>query len=87
MDLLSRRAAEPGEDEHAAGARTGGIPGTAGGEPPLCGCVRSPRPTLPATHHQGAARHYGGQKAFFSVADPDPGTGAFLTPGSGIRDG
>ncbi len=23
----------------------------------------------------------------FSVADPDPGSGAFLTPGSGIRDG
>jgi hypothetical protein len=23
---------------------------------------------------------------FFSVADPDPGLGAFLTPGSGIRD-
>jgi hypothetical protein len=23
---------------------------------------------------------------FFSVADPDPGSGAFLTPGSGIRD-
>ncbi len=23
----------------------------------------------------------------FSVADPDPGLGAFLTPGSGIRDG
>jgi hypothetical protein len=22
-----------------------------------------------------------------SVADPDPGSGAFLTPGSGIRDG
>ncbi len=22
----------------------------------------------------------------FSVADPDPGSGAFLTPGSGIRD-
>ncbi len=22
-----------------------------------------------------------------SVADPDPGLGAFLTPGSGIRDG
>jgi hypothetical protein len=24
---------------------------------------------------------------FFSVADTDPGLGAFLTPGSGIRDG
>jgi hypothetical protein len=24
---------------------------------------------------------------FDSVADPDPGSGAFLTPGSGIRDG
>jgi hypothetical protein len=24
---------------------------------------------------------------FFSVADPDPGSGAFLTPGSGIRYG
>ena len=24
---------------------------------------------------------------FSSVADPDPGLGAFLTPGSGIRDG
>ncbi len=24
---------------------------------------------------------------FASVADPDPGLGAFLTPGSGIRDG
>ena len=23
---------------------------------------------------------------FSSVADPDPGSGAFLTPGSGIRD-
>jgi hypothetical protein len=23
----------------------------------------------------------------FNVADPDPGSGAFLTPGSGIRDG
>jgi hypothetical protein len=23
----------------------------------------------------------------FSVADPDPGSGAFLSPGSGIRDG
>jgi hypothetical protein len=23
----------------------------------------------------------------FSVADPDPGSGALLTPGSGIRDG
>ncbi len=23
----------------------------------------------------------------FSVVDPDPGSGAFLTPGSGIRDG
>jgi hypothetical protein len=23
----------------------------------------------------------------FSVADPDPGSGAFFTPGSGIRDG
>jgi hypothetical protein len=23
----------------------------------------------------------------FSVADPDPGSGAFLTPGSGMRDG
>jgi hypothetical protein len=23
----------------------------------------------------------------FSVADPDPGLGAFLTPGSGIQDG
>jgi hypothetical protein len=22
----------------------------------------------------------------YSVADPDPGSGAFLTPGSGIRD-
>jgi hypothetical protein len=22
-----------------------------------------------------------------SVADPDPGSGAFLTPGSGVRDG
>jgi hypothetical protein len=22
-----------------------------------------------------------------NVADPDPGSGAFLTPGSGIRDG
>jgi hypothetical protein len=22
----------------------------------------------------------------FSVADPDPGSGAFLTPGSGIRN-
>ncbi len=25
--------------------------------------------------------------ALGSVADPDPGSGAFLTPGSGIRDG
>ncbi len=24
---------------------------------------------------------------FNSVAEPDPGSGAFLTPGSGIRDG
>jgi hypothetical protein len=24
---------------------------------------------------------------FVSVADPDPGSGAFLTPGSGIRNG
>jgi hypothetical protein len=24
---------------------------------------------------------------FHSVADPDPGLGTFLTPGSGIRDG
>jgi hypothetical protein len=24
--------------------------------------------------------------AIFSVADPDPGSGAFLTPGSGFRD-
>ncbi len=24
---------------------------------------------------------------FCSIADPDPGSGAFLTPGSGIRDG
>jgi hypothetical protein len=23
---------------------------------------------------------------FFSVADPDPGSSAFLTPGTGIRD-
>jgi hypothetical protein len=23
----------------------------------------------------------------YSVADPDPGSGTFLTPGSGIRDG
>jgi hypothetical protein len=23
---------------------------------------------------------------YFSVADPDPGSGAFLTPGSGIRN-
>jgi hypothetical protein len=26
-------------------------------------------------------------KDYHSVADPDPGSGAFLTPGSGIRDG
>jgi hypothetical protein len=25
-------------------------------------------------------------KLYFSVADPDPGSGAFLTPGSGIQD-
>jgi hypothetical protein len=25
--------------------------------------------------------------AVISVADPDPGSGAILTPGSGIRDG
>jgi hypothetical protein len=24
---------------------------------------------------------------FFSVADPDPGSGAFLTPGYGFRNG
>ncbi len=28
-----------------------------------------------------------GYDLFCSVADPDPGFGAFLTPGSGIRDG
>jgi hypothetical protein len=27
------------------------------------------------------------RRLFFSVADPDLGSGAFLTPGSGIRDG
>jgi len=25
-------------------------------------------------------------KVVYSVANPDPGSGAFLTPGSGIRD-
>jgi hypothetical protein len=29
----------------------------------------------------------GKKKQSTSVADPDPGSGAFLTPGSGIRNG
>jgi hypothetical protein len=31
-------------------------------------------------------REPGGSGPRFSVADPDPGSGAFLTPGSGIRN-
>jgi hypothetical protein len=27
------------------------------------------------------------ESEIYSVADPDPGYGAFLTPGSGIQDG
>jgi hypothetical protein len=32
-------------------------------------------------------RRSGYESLFTSVADPDPGSGAFLTPGSGIRNG
>jgi hypothetical protein len=51
-------------------------------------------PTVPAL---GGQLHKEGETAALctqhnmkiksSVADPDPGSGAFLTPGSGIRDG
>jgi hypothetical protein len=37
----------------------------------------------------GSMNHLAGKtdKKKISVADPDPGSNAFLTPGSGIRDG
>jgi hypothetical protein len=38
-------------------------------------------PTIDVTSASGVSNVTG------SVADPDPGSGAFLTPGSGIRDG
>jgi hypothetical protein len=41
------------------------------------------RSVFGVTLHAANTKH----KEKFSVADPDPGSGAFLTPGSGIRNG
>jgi len=38
------------------------------------------------TFRQGTYTGYDSTR-YSSVADPDPGLGTFLTPGSGIRDG